>query len=282
MKWNLAGGVLDFGERAHVMGILNATPDSFYDHYDDVGRAVERGLQMLEEGADILDVGGESSRPPMYGVAVEVGCEEECRRVLPVIEKLRAQTAAPISVDTVKAEVARRALEAGADVINDISAMGDDDMASVAAEAGAPLVLMHRRGTPASMQIDTHYDDVLGEVHAFLVERVAHAQERGVRHCAVDPGLGFGKSPSGNLLLLKYLKRFGDLDCPLLVGASRKSFVWKTLGATAEDALEGSLALAVLARAAGAHILRVHDVQASCRALRMADAVLGAELEVRG
>lgn len=282
MKWSLAGGVLDFGARAHIMGILNATPDSFYDHYDDVGAAVERGLQMLEEGADILDIGGESSRPPMYGVAAEVGCEEECRRVLPVIEKLRMQTAAPISIDTVKAEVARRALAAGADVINDISAMGDEDMASVAAEADVPLVLMHRRGTPATMQLDTHYDDVLGEVHSFLAERVAHARACGVRRCAVDPGLGFGKSPEGNLLLLKHLRRLGDVDCPLLVGASRKSFVWKTLGATAEDALEGSLALAVLARAAGAHILRVHDVRASCRALRMADAVLQTESEVRG
>lgn len=282
MKWRLAGGELDFGARAHVMGILNATPDSFYDHYEDVGAAVERGLQMLEEGADILDIGGESSRPPMYGAAVEVGCEEECRRVLPVIEQLRAQTAAPISIDTVKAEVARRALGAGADVINDISALGDGDMASVAAAADAPLVLMHRRGTPATMQLDTRYDDVLGEVRAFLAERVARAQACGVRRCAVDPGLGFGKSPTGNLLLLKHLRRLADLNCPLLVGASRKSFVWKALDATPEDALEGSLALAVLARAAGAHILRVHDVQASCRALRMADAVLQAESEIRG
>jgi dihydropteroate synthase len=279
MKWTLSSGILDFGSRAQVMGILNVTPDSFYDRYGSVNAAVARGLEMVQEGADILDVGGESSRPPMYGEAVEVSCEEECLRVLPVIEKLREQTAVPISIDTVKAEVARRALEAGADIINDISAMADDGMAEVAAKSEAPLILMHRRGTPATMQDNTNYVDLIGEVCSFLEERIERARQAGVAQWGVDPGLGFSKTIEGNFLLLKHMQRFANLDCPLLVGASRKSFIWKTLGETAEEALEGSLALAVLSRAAGAHILRVHDVQASCRALRVADAVLQAEVE---
>jgi dihydropteroate synthase len=279
MKWTLSSGILDFGTRAQVMGILNVTPDSFYDRYGSVNAAVARGLEMVQEGADILDVGGESSRPPMYGEAVEVSCEEECLRVLPVIEKLREQTAVPISIDTVKAEVARRALEAGADIINDISAMADDGMAEVAAKSEAPLILMHRRGTPATMQDNTDYVDLIGEVCSFLEERIERARQAGVAQWGVDPGLGFSKTIEGNFLLLKHMQRFANLDCPLLVGASRKSFIWKTLGETAEEALEGSLALAVLSRAAGAHILRVHDVQASCRALRVADAVLQAEVE---
>ncbi|MGB0605849.1 MAG: dihydropteroate synthase [Candidatus Latescibacterota bacterium] len=279
MKWTLSSGILDFGSRAQVMGILNVTPDSFYDRYGSVNAAVERGLEMVKEGADILDVGGESSRPPMYGEAVEVSCEEECLRVLPVIEKLREQTAVPISIDTVKSEVARRALEVGADIINDISAMADDGMAEVAAKSEAPLILMHRRGTPATMQANTDYVDLIGEVCSFLEERIERARQAGVAQWGVDPGLGFSKTIEGNFLLLKHMQRFANLDCPLLVGASRKSFIWKTLGQTAEEALEGSLALAVLSRAAGAHILRVHDVQASCRALRVADAVLQAEVE---
>ncbi len=279
MKWTLSSGILDFETRAQIMGILNVTPDSFYDRYGSVNAAVARGLEMVQEGADILDVGGESSRPPMYGEAVEVSCEEECLRVLPVIEKLREQTAVPISIDTVKAEVARRALEAGADIINDISAMADDGMAEVAAKSEAPLILMHRRGTPATMQDNTDYVDLIGEVCSFLEERIERARQAGVAQWGVDPGLGFSKTIEGNFLLLKHMQRFANLDCPLLVGASRKSFIWKTLGETAEEALEGSLALAVLSRAAGAHILRVHDVQASCRALRVADAVLQAEVE---
>lgn len=279
MKWALASGVLDFGARAQIMGILNVTPDSFYDHYDGVDAAVERGLQMVEEGADILDIGGESSRPPMYGEAIEVSWQEECRRVLPVVERLRQQTDVPISIDTVKSEVARRALGLGADIINDISAMADDAMAGVAAELRAPLILMHKRGAPATMQSNVEYVDLIGEVDSFLQERIARARQAGVVQWAVDPGLGFSKTVEGNFLLLKHMRRFAGLGCPLLVGASRKSFIWKTLGETAEEALEGSLALAVLSRAAGADILRVHDVRASCRALRIADAVLQAEVE---
>lgn len=211
MKWTLSSGTLDFESRAQVMGILNVTPDSFYDRYHRIDAAVERGLEMVQEGADILDVGGESSRPPIYGKAVEVSCDEECRRVLPVIKKLREQTTVPISIDTVKSEVARRALELGADIINDISAMADEGMAEVAAESAAPLILMHRRGTPATMQSNTDYVDLLGEVYSFLEERVERARQAGVAQWGIDPGLGFGKTVGGNFLLLKHMRHFANL-----------------------------------------------------------------------
>ncbi len=276
MIWELGSRTLHFGDLVQIMGVLNATPDSFYDGgcYSEPSAAVERGLAMVEEGAAIVDIGGESSRPPMYGAAAEVSVAEECARVLPVVRGLRRQSAVPISVDTVKAEVARRALEVGADIINDISALRHDPaMAEVAAQANAPVVLMHRRGTAATMQQNTHYDDLPGAVYSFLQERVCAARAQGVERVAVDPGLGFGKSPEGNLALLGMLEHFLGLECPLVVGASRKSFIWKTLGLSAAESLEGSLAAATLAARAGVHVLRVHDVSATLRAVRLVEAV---------
>ena len=276
MIWSLGGRVLDFGDRVQIMGILNATPDSFYDggRYLEPQVAISRGLAMAAEGASIIDVGGESSRPPMYGEAEHVSAAEECRRVVPVVEGLRRQSDAVISVDTVKAEVAAQALDAGADIINDISALCHDSaMAGVVARTGAPVVLMHRRGSAATMQQDTYYRDLLGEVHGFLAARVEAARAEGIDRIAVDPGLGFGKSREGNLALLGALERFADLGCPLVVGASRKSFIWKTLGLTAEESLAGSLAAAVYAVGAGARILRVHDVAATLSAVRLIEAV---------
>ena len=276
MIWSLGGRVLDFGDRVQIMGILNATPDSFYDggRYLEPQVAISRGLAMAAEGASIIDVGGESSRPPMYGEAEHVSAAEECRRVVPLVEGLRRQSDALISIDTVKAEVAAQALDAGADIINDISALRHDSaMAGVVARTGAPVVLMHRRGSAATMQQDTYYRDLLGEVHGFLAARVEAARAEGIERIAVDPGLGFGKSREGNLALLGALERFADLGCPLLVGASRKSFIWKTLGLTAEESLAGSLAAAVYAVGAGARILRVHDVAATLRAVRLIEAV---------
>ena len=212
----------------------------------------------------------------MYGVAEEVSVAEECARVIPVVEGLRSHSDVPISVDTVKAEVARRALEVGADIINDISALRHDPaMAEVAARAKTPVVLMHRRGMAATMQQNTHYDDLLGTVYAFLQERVRVAHAQGVERVAVDPGLGFGKSREGNLALLRMLERFLDLECPLVVGASRKSFIWKTLGLSAAESLEGSLAAAALAARAGVHVLRVHDVAETLRTVRLVEAVRG-------
>lgn len=279
MIWNLEGRVLDFSGQVQLMGILNVTPDSFYDggRFFDPEFAIEHSLRLVEEGAAIVDVGGESSRPPMYGTAKEVSVAEECRRVVSVVEGLRRQSDVFISIDTVKAEVARRALLAGADMINDISALRQDPaMAEVAAEMKAPVVLMHRRGTAATMQQDTHYDDLLGEVYGFLEEQIRVARSRGIEHVAVDPGLGFGKSREGSLALLGQLDRFSGLGCPLVVGISRKSFIWKTLGLSVEESLEGSLAAAVLAVGdMDAQVLRVHDVAETLRAVRLVEAVRG-------
>lgn len=277
MIWNLEGRVLDFSGQVQLMGILNVTPDSFYDggRFFDPEFAIEHSLRLVEEGAAIVDIGGESSRPPMYGTAKEVSVAEESRRVVSVVEGLRRQSDVFISIDTVKAEVARRALLAGADMINDISALRQDPaMAEVAVEMKAPVVLMHRRGTAATMQQDTHYDDLLGEVYGFLEEQVCVARSRGIEHVAVDPGLGFGKSREGSLALLGQLDRFSSLGCPLVVGISRKSFIWRSLGLSVEESLEGSLAAAVLAVGdMDAQVLRVHDVAETLRAVRLVEAV---------
>ena len=278
MIWELGGRPLCFNDQVQIMGVLNATPDSFYDggRYCDPKVAVERGLEMVEEGAAIVDIGGESSRPPIYGVAEDVSVAEECARILPVVEGLRRQSDVPISVDTVKAAVAQRALEAGADIINDISALQRDPaMVEVAAQAKAPVILMHGRNAAAAMQPNTRCDDLPGAVYSFLTERVRVAQAQGVERVAVDPGLGFGKSLEDNLALLGMLECFSRLEHPLVVGASRKSFIWKTLGLSAAESLEGSLAAAALAARAGVHILRVHDVAATLRAVRFVEAVRG-------
>jgi len=270
MIWVLGDRTLDFRERLQIMGILNVTPDSFYDGgaYLDPARAVERGLQLAEEGADLIDVGGESTRPPLYGERLPVSAEEECRRVLPVIEGLRRHTRLPLSIDTTKSLVARRALEAGADIVNDISALRDDPaLAGVAAAHRAPVILMHR--TPPSPD---PADPALS-VRDFLAQRLEAARQEGIESLAVDPGLGFGKTLQGNFILLRRLEVFADLGCPVLVGASRKSFIWKTLDLSPDQSLEGSLAVAALCAAGGAHLLRVHDVKETVRAVRVAQAV---------
>jgi dihydropteroate synthase len=286
-RWDLDGGrSLTLGGRVLVMGIVNATPDSFYDggRYLDPGAAVERGLEQAADGADIVDIGGESTRPPMYGEVRDVPAAEEARRVVPVVAGLRRQSGVAISVDTTKAEVAARALDAGADMVNDVSALGDPQMGRVVATAGAACILMHRRGTPATMQLDTHYDDLVGEVTAYLRDRAATAVDLGIPagRLAVDPGVGFGKSVKGNHILIRNVEAFAALGFPVFLGTSRKSFIWKPLGLTAEDALEGSLAAAALGAAYGADALRVHDVAATVRALGVAEAIAAAPLEPAG
>ena len=278
MIWKLKDRSLDFEDRVQIMGILNVTPDSFFDggRYLERPAAVERALQMEEEGVDIIDIGGESSRPPVYGQAREVPAAEECDRIVPVIEDLRRHSDIPISVDTVKAEVARHALEAGADIVNDISALRDDpEMVEIVAKSGVPVILMHRRGSPATMQQNTAYADLLAEIKEFLQKRIAAACDGGIlpERIGVDPGIGFGKSTEGNLELVRQLDFFAGLGCPLLVGASRKSFIWKRLGLSREESLEGSLAVAVVCVLKGVHILRVHDVRETMRAVRMAEEV---------
>ena len=279
MSWKLGNRTLDFADRVQIMGILNVTPDSFFDggRYLERQAAVQAALQMVEEGADIIDIGGESPRPPMYGEGVDVPLREECQRVVPVVEDLRRHSDIPISIDTTKAEVARQSLQAGADIINDISALQDDpDMLEVAVASRAPVVLMHRRGTRETMQQNTSYRNLLGELKSFLAERIEVACAGGVasERIAVDPGIGFGKSVSGNCEIIRHLDLFAELGCPVLVGASRKSFIWKTLGLSPEQTLEGSLAVAVLSVVGKAQILRVHDVRETVRAVRLAEAIL--------
>jgi dihydropteroate synthase len=275
--WELSGGRrLELGPRAELVGVLNVTPDSFSDggRFLDAKRAVEHGLRMASEGAAVIDVGGQSTRPG----SAEVSPGEELDRVLPVIEGLRAAGDAVISVDTYRAEVARRALEAGADIVNDISAFRfDPGMLELLAESGAPAVAMHIQGTPRDMQADPRYDDVVAEVRDHLADALERARRAGVdpSRVAVDPGIGFGKTVEHNLLLLRRLPRLRELGSPVLVGASRKSFIGRVLDLEVGERLEGTLAVSALAAAAGADLIRVHDVAANLRAVRMAEAVAG-------
>ncbi len=262
-------------DAARVMGILNVTPDSFSDggRHDAPSTALAHAENMLEEGADIIDVGGESTRPG----AAPVAPEAEAARVVPVIDALRKHhPRCRISIDTRRAEVARAALDAGADLVNDVSALADPAMAALVAERGVPLCLMHMRGEPGTMQNDTRYRDLVGEVLDFLAARAEIAHGAGISsdRILVDPGIGFAKSAVGNEVLLRQLGCFRSLGLPLLVGVSRKSFIGKrTLVESPDGRLGGSLSAAVAALLGGARILRVHDVRASREALTMADAL---------
>jgi dihydropteroate synthase len=257
-----------------VMGIVNVTPDSFSDggRFFAADDALEQALTLVREGASIVDIGGESTRPGSELVTPD----EELRRVLPVIEALAGRVGVPISVDTMKAGVARRALAAGASMLNDVSALRyDDEMVDVVAESGRPICLMHMQGMPKTMQDDPRYDDVVDEVLAFLEERMAHALARGVREeqIVVDPGIGFGKTVAHNLALLDGLDRFTALGRPVLLGASRKRFLGAILGAEPAGRAIGTVATTVIGYLAGAHIFRVHDVKPNFEALRVALAV---------
>ncbi len=257
------------------MGILNVTPDSFSDGniYFDRDNAVKHGLDLVKEGADILDVGGESSRPGSDRVPVE----EELRRILPVISELRENTDTLLSVDTTKAEVARRALDAGANMINDISSFQfDPDMLPLAAERETPIILMHMKGNPKTMQDNPSYENLLTEIKSFFQERIDMAVSAGIKRekIIVDPGIGFGKKFRDNLNLIRNLRYFEELERPLLVGLSRKSFIGKIMDQPSQDRLAGSLSAAVLSVSHGAHMLRVHDVAATKKAILVAEAIL--------
>jgi len=267
-------GDLDFTRRTLIMGILNVTPDSFFDG----GRrassveAIADGVAMAAGGADIVDVGGESTRPGAQAVSEE----EELARLLPVVRGLRREIDVPISVDTYKSNVARAALEAGADIVNDISALRfDPKMIALLAAERVPVVLMHVQGTPRTMQVEPHYSDVTREVRDFLAAQLYEAMDAGItpEGIILDPGIGFGKTLDHNLQLLRTLPALAALGQPLLVGASRKAFIGKILNADAIDRLEGSLAAAVAAVLAGANIVRVHDVVETSKAVRVADAI---------
>lgn len=249
-------------DRALVMGVLNVTPDSFSDggRFATVGEAIEAALQMVLDGVDIIDVGGESSRPGAKPISVE----EELRRILPVVRGIRKRSEIPLSIDTTKADVARAALEVGTDVINDISALrGDQAMPEVVAESDALLVLMHMKGAPQSMQTNPAYEDVVEEVFGFLHERIRVAEAEGIPRDRlwIDPGIGFGKRIDHNVALLRNLNRFTRLGLPILVGLSRKSFLGRLLELPVEERLEGTLAANAVAIARGAEIIRVHDVK---------------------
>jgi len=267
-------GDIDFERRTALVGVLNVTPDSFSDggRYLDPENAIARGVKLAEEGADLIDIGGESSRPG----ARPVSAEEELERVVPVIRGLRRALSVPLSIDTYKARVARVAIEEGVDVVNDISAMRfDPEMVRVIAAAKVPVVLMHMQGTPRTMQERPYYRDVVEEVKGFLQERIEFALESGVgpEQILVDPGIGFGKELEHNLALLRGLPALASLGRPILVGPSRKTFIGKILGVGPEERLEGSLAAAVAAVLAGANMIRIHDVREARRAIGIADAL---------
>ncbi len=259
------------------MGILNVTPDSFTDGglFFDEKDAVAHGEALAAAGADIIDVGGESSRPFSDPVPVK----EEIRRVVPVVQELASRLSIPISIDTNKAEVARHAIVAGASMANDIGALRfDSAMAGVMAEAGVPVVLMHMKGTPKSMQIDPHYEDVVGEVRSFLADAIRMAEEAGIDRTKiiVDPGIGFGKTVRHNLLLIKHLSDFHALEVPVLIGPSRKSFITKILGDGDERREIGTQAAVAAAALQGVHIVRVHDVERTRDTLKLVDAIRNA------
>jgi dihydropteroate synthase len=286
-RFKLGKRELDFDERSFIMGVLNVTPDSFFDsgRYISVDRAVERALAMVEEGADIIDVGGESTRPKgsAYGEgAMEVPADEELRRVLPVVERLVRATDVPISVDTYKSDVAREVLKAGASIINDISGFRfDPGMPEAVGEAGGTAVIMHTSGRPNVMQQRTEYQDLFGEVRAYLQDGVSLGSKAGVRQFILDPGIGFGKTAADNFRLIAGLSNFENIGYPILVGVSRKSFIGKTLDLPVESRLEGSLAALTGAILNGAAIVRVHDVKESRRAAVVADALRRANSQVR-
>lgn len=270
-----AGRILKL-DRPQVMGIVNVTPDSFSDGgaHDTVDAAVAHALALVAEGADLLDIGGESTRPG----ADEVTVEEELRRVVPVIERLATQTSLPISIDTSKPEVMRAAVHAGAGMINDVYALRRDGALDMAASLGVPVVLMHMQGEPRSMQADPHYDDVVGDVHRFLAERIFAAEMAGIakKHIVIDPGFGFGKDISHNLQLLAQLERLVELGVPVLAGLSRKRTIGQLTGRDAPaERVAGSVAAHLIAAQHGARIVRVHDVAATVDALKVWNAVAG-------
>ena len=271
---NCRGKSLTFGKCTRIMGILNVTPDSFSDggRYLDVDHAIAYAHQMVEDGADIIDIGGESSRPG----ALPVFIDEELARVLPVIEDLANRTATLISIDTYKSAVARRALQAGAHIVNDITALGDVEMARVVAEMDAGLILMHMKGVPRTMQRSPVYHDLIDEVQTFLRQRVDKAQAEGVcpDQIMIDPGIGFGKTAEHNIEILRRLDAFRSLDKPILIGTSRKSFIGRLLNLpNPDDRLEGTAATVAWAIAHGADVVRVHDVKAMCQVAQMTDAI---------
>ena len=273
---------LELGQRTCIMGVVNVTPDSFSDggKFYDTDVAIAQGEKLAADGADIIDVGGESTRPFSDSVSIE----EEIRRVVPVIEALAQRVSIPVSIDTTKAEVARPALAAGASIINDVAALRfDPGLAALAIEFDTPLILMHMLGEPKSMQVAPRYDNLIEEIRSFLEDAVARAETLGVPRSKiiVDPGIGFGKTVTHNLLLLKHVQAFASLDLPVLIGASRKAFIRKLLKQPHEEDIQpdlpivetGTQAAVASAVLSGAHIVRVHDVASTVASVKILDAL---------
>lgn len=267
---------LSLGERTHLMGILNVTPDSFSDggKFVHVDSAIEHAFQLVREGADIIDVGGESTRPGSCPVSMQ----EEIDRVVPVIQGLASSIEVPISIDTYKAQVAREAIYHGASIVNDISGFSfDEQMTDVVAKSNVGAIIMHIKGTPMSMQRDPHYESVTGEIIEFLQKQIERGLQSGISkdRLVVDPGIGFGKRLEHNLEILRRLQEFKVLGCPILIGTSRKSMIGELLSVPVAQRLEGTAATCAVAVMNGAHICRVHDVLAMSRVVRIVDAVMG-------
>lgn len=268
------GRELHLGDRTYIMGVVNVTPDSFSDggKFYQLDRAVERAKELIEAGADIIDIGGESTRP----FSDPIPLEEELSRTIPVIEGVRSFSEIPISIDTTKAEVARRALEAGADIVNDVSALRfDPEMVRLVAKTGVPVVLMHMLGTPKTMQENPRYDCLFGEILSFLQERIRYAVDCGIKReqIIVDPGIGFGKTVTHNLRLIRDLSFLSLLERPILLGLSRKRFIGAILNRPVEERELGTAVANTVGIMGGAHIVRVHDVAFQIDAIRMADAI---------
>jgi dihydropteroate synthase len=268
------GRLIEFPDRPLIMGVVNVTPDSFYDggRYLDTAAAVAQSIRLVEEGADLLDIGAESTRP---GADV-VNEKEECRRAIPVVTAVAKAVSVPISIDTSKAAVARTALDAGAVLVNDVTALrGDPAMVDVVARAGAGIILMHMHGTPRTMQQAPRYDDVVEEISVFFEERIRFAMTHGIvrRQIILDPGIGFGKLLVHNLALLAQLRRFSQFECPVLVGVSRKAFLGQLVDRPVQERQWGTAAAVAMAVDRGARILRVHDVRAMKDVVQVAAAI---------
>ena len=255
-----------------IMGILNVTNDSFYDggRFFDVESAVAHAKKMVGDGADMIDIGGESTRPGSNPISVE----EEFSRVEPIIKILRKNIDVPISIDTYKPEVAEKCINLGAEIVNDITGLKNPKMIELVANKKTPVIIMHMKGNPKSMQESPSYADVVNEIKEFLSERISTAKKSGIKKIIIDPGIGFGKTTEHNLQILKRLSEFKDLNCPILIGTSRKSFIGQVTGLDINERLEGTIASIAIAIMNGADIVRVHDVKECKRAVQIADAII--------
>ena len=262
--------------KSYIVGVLNITPDSFSDggkYYNNIEVALKRAKEMINDGADIIDIGGESSKPGSEPVSIE----EELRRVLPVVERLSKQAGVIISIDTYKPEVAEACIKAGVKIINDITGLSNPKMIKIAAKYKTPVIIMHMQGEPKTMQKNPHYDDVVGDIYKFFKKRIKSAKDAGIKNIILDPGIGFGKTALHNLSILKNLSKFKKLGCPILVGPSRKSFIGKITNSNIEERLPGTIAVLVISQINGASFFRVHDVLECKKAILMANAILKAK-----